>query len=536
MTSSNKQQVSFYGTLEPFASESVYFLMTDRFDDGDPSNNFEQQGGEFPSFRGELTGPNGDKAYVGYMGGDFKGILNNADYIHDMGFTAIWLTPIVDQPDAAFNGGETIEFGGAFKDGGKSAYHGYWGSNFFKVDEHLPSSDLSFKQLTTQLKDNFGIKTVLDIVTNHGSPAFTLNQSTQGKYGKLFGPNGKLVADHQNLSPEELDVNNPLHQFYNTKKDIMQLSDLNENNPAVLDYFSKAYLHWIDQGASAFRIDTIKHMPHHFWKRFSDRIRDKHNNFFMFAESFSFDADFIAQHTLEKNGALSVLDFPGRESMLKVFENPDSDFAELDAYLYLEDGPYANPYELMTYYDNHDMSRLNATENGFIDAHNWLFTARGIPVVYYGSEVGFMAGKLEHQGNRNYFGSKNIKSAPNSRIHQSLTQIGNIRKRSIALQKGLQINIELSKNKASFYRIFEHHGKNQTALVLLNKGEKAEVFEINKMLSNGKWVDAKTEQFFSLDENATLSVKVEPHDMKVLLLNQKNKNIELIALANQRMK
>ena len=92
-----------------------------------------------------------------------------------------------------------------------------------------------------------------------------------------------------------------------------------------------------------------------------------------------------------ENGGVSVLDFPGQAAMAEVFAKPGSDFARMQEALHLEDGVYRNPYELMTFYDNHDMARLAATEDGFIDANNWLFTARGIPVIYYGSEIGFMA-------------------------------------------------------------------------------------------------------------------------------------------------
>lgn len=528
------KNASYYGTTSNFASEAVYFLMTDRFVDGDPSNNHPEQGGVNSTYMGEMLGPNGEKAYVGYVGGDFKGIANNANYISDMGFTSIWLTPIVDQPDEAFAGGETIKFGGAFKDGGKTGYHGYWGSNFFKVDEHLPSKDLSFKQLTTHLK-KYQIKTVLDVVTNHGSPAYTMLPAQQKKFGQLFEKNGELVADHQNLPPTELDHNNPMHQFYNKKADIMQLSDMNENNPEVLDYFTRAYLHWINQGANAFRIDTIKHMPHHFWKRFSDNIRAKHPNFFMFAESYSFDAEFIAQHTLEKNGGVSVLDFPGRESMLKVFENSDGDYADLISYLYLEKSPYANPYELMTFYDNHDMSRINTTESGYINAHNWLFTSRGIPVVYYGSEVGFMSGKTEHQGNRNYFGQKNIERAKTHPIRKKLSEIANIRKGSIALQKGLQVNLKLDGNTASFIRVYQHEGLNQTALVLLNKGANETSFKIDKYLEAGIWTEAKSSKMIQVNQDLVLNAAVAANDVAVFIFNGINNHPELNKLLKQRM-
>jgi len=526
---------SYYGTLEPFASEAVYFLMTDRFVDGDASNNFVGQGGQYPTFQNPLTSPDGRKAYVGYMGGDFKGILENADYIKSMGFTSIWLTPIVDQPNEAFSGGEPIEFGGAFRDGGKTGYHGYWGVNFFKVDEHLPSTDLSFKQLTAQLRNNFQIKTVLDVVLNHGSPAFSMPEQ-RDEFGKIYDKNNQLIADHANLSPKDLDYNNPLQYFYNKNTEIVQLSDINEKNPKALAYFTDAYLYWIEQGADAFRIDTIKHMPHEFWKQFSDNIRNKHSDFFMFAESYSFDANFIAKHTLDKNGAVSVLDFPGRQLIIDTFENSSSDFSDITSYLYLEDSPYKNSYELMTFYDNHDMQRMNADNHGFIDAHNWLFTSRGIPVIYYGSEIGFMAGTKEHEGNRNYYGNENIKRANKHPVKESLSRIANLRKHSIALQKGLHVNLDFGKDTASFLRIYQHENQYQTALVLLNKGDTSKLISVGHFLSKGLWTDAFNNQQFSVNENGSLSVSIEPHQVKVLFYEKKNTNKALLKKLDALMK
>lgn len=524
---------TYYGTLEPFASEAIYFAMTDRFVDGDPTNNHPEQGGEFNSWQKPLTGPSGKKAFVGYMGGDFQGVLNNAKYIKDMGFTAIWLTPIVDNPDAAFSGGEKIEFGGAFKDGGKTGYHGYWGVNFFVEDEHLVSEKLKYKDLTSQLKNEFQIKTILDIVANHGAPAFSMPDGEQDKYGKLYDRHGIVIADHQNLEPEKLEPSNPLHQFYNTKKDIMQLSDFNENNPAVLEYFVDAYSQWIEHGAAAFRIDTIKHMPHHFWKKFSDRIREENPGFFMFAESYSFDANFIAEHTQPENGGISVLDFPGREAMLKVFENKNGNYQDLLTYLHLQNGPYKNPYELTTFYDNHDMSRINTDENGYIDIHNWLFTSRGIPVIYYGSEIGFMSGTSEHQGNRNYLGQERIDLAKTHPIKIALSRIANLRKSSIALQKGLQVNLSFDGDQAAFYRVFENQGTNQTALVLLNKGDQSYTFEIDKYLSAGEWRDSLTGAKTQVTDK--LSRLVSPHGVAVLFFDDATTNTAMIGQLEQLM-
>ncbi|MEM9404301.1 MAG: alpha-amylase family glycosyl hydrolase, partial [Pseudomonadota bacterium] len=236
----------FYGTLEPFAGEAVYFVVTDRFVDGDPANNFPEQGGKLGTFDIPIQHPNGGSGNIGYLGGDFRGILDNAAYIREMGFTAVWITPIVDQPDEAFSGGKTIAES-AFPDRGKTGYHGYWGSNFFAVDEHLESADLRFADFSAGLRGDHGLKLVLDVVANHGSPAFSM-PTDQPKFGELYALNGELVADHGNLRPQELDPQNPLHAFFHREPDINELSNLADTNPDVLAYFLDAYLHWIEQG------------------------------------------------------------------------------------------------------------------------------------------------------------------------------------------------------------------------------------------------------------------------------------------------
>jgi len=527
---------SFYGTKNDYASQAIYFLMTDRFVDGDPSNNQEQQGGDFPTFDIKLNGENDEHANVGYLGGDFQGVLNNAQYIKDMGFTSIWTTPIFDNPDQAFSGGEPITYGGAFKDGGKTGYHGYWGVNFYQVDEHYDSPSLSFKEFATKLDQEFQLDFVLDIVGNHGSPAYTM-PIDQPKFGELYDQNNTLVADHQNLHPEQLlhdlSSGNLLHKFYNNKPDIAQLSDLNENNPEVLAYFTNAYLQWLEQGADSIRIDTIKHMPHHFWKKLTDNIRAIHPDIFIFGESFSYDAGFIAEHTQPENGGVSVLDFPGQRAITSTFENKDSDYGDILSYLHLNNGTYHNPYELMTFYDNHDMARMNASDEGFIDANNWLFTARGIPVIYYGSEINFMTGKKEHEGNRNYLGQANIEKAKKHAIHRQLTNIANVRKNSVALQKGLQLNLDFSGNTASFYRVYQADGINQTALVLLNKGSAAQPIKVS-MLNAGAWQDVLSKKMITiLPEQQSLTLNIPAHSVKVLMLNKALSNVQLLELLSQ---
>lgn len=522
-TTEQAVQEEIYGTKEPFAAQAIYFVLTDRFVDGDPTNNHEQQGGENPTWQLRLDGPDGKFANVGYMGGDLQGVLNNADYIADMGFTAVWLSPVLDNPDEAFTGDEQITYGGQFKDGGKTGYHGYWATNFYKPDEHLISDSLSYADFTGAMREK-GFKTVFDIVANHGTPSWTMPVDQPG-YGELYNADGDLVADHMNLAPEDLSPQTePLHAFFHPYPDLVKLSNLNEHNPAVQDYLINSYLYWIEQGADAFRIDTIRHVSHRFWRTMAERIRAEHPGFYMFGESFQYDANFIAQHTQPKNGGIAVLDFPLQKAMVNVFESADSSFAELAEHLYLTHGPYHNPYELTTFYDNHDMARMNASDEGFIDAHNWLFTARGIPVVYQGSEFAFMRGTAEHAGNRNFIGQALLNEQQENPIRQALKSIAEVRKTTPALQRGLQYNLAMEGNQAMFYRVLVENGKTQIALVMLNKGDAPITMTADEFIEEGQWQEQLTGQL-AVTQNGTLTSTVPAHGVRVFVRNQPISNV-----------
>ena len=512
---------SFVGTTEPMAAHAVYFVMTDRFVNGDPSNDHRGQGlPDHGTWGGPVPGaPPGKEDFVGYLGGDFRGLLDNAGYIRDMGFGAVWLTPIVEQPDEAFSGGTPAAWAKMFTDGGKSGYHGYWSTNFYEIDEHLPSDGLDFRALTAGLRAR-GLKTVLDVVANHGSPSFSA-PTQRDTFGKLFNEAGELVADHQNLPPRRLKPgNNPLHAFFRTEPDIAELSNFDETNPAVIDYLVGSSLKWLGQGADALRLDTIKHMPLPFWKTYADRLRAEHPGLFMFGEAFTYEPEVLGAFTQPANGEISVLDFPLQKAMGEVFGKRDADYEAIVPALFLDGGPYANPYVLMTFYDNHDMPRLDADDAGFINANNLLFTVRGIPVVYQGSEVGFMRGTAEHAGNRNYFGQARIDAAPSNPIHAALKRIATLRANTPALQRGLQVNVEFEGDRAAFYRVLEQDSVAQTALVLLNKGDRAARFRIDELAQPGRWREALGGATRVLAAGEAFEAEVPANGVQVFLFEQ----------------
>ncbi|MEN7343180.1 MAG: alpha-amylase family glycosyl hydrolase [Pseudomonadota bacterium] len=504
----------FVGTDHPFASEAVYFIVTDRFVDGDPSNNYPQQGGEWHSFDREITSPEGYKANIGYLGGDFRGVLDHADYIAEMGFTSVWLTPVVDNPDEAFSGGVAV--GEGFPaDHGKTGYHGYWGVNFFALDEHLISADLDYAGLDAGLEAK-GLGLVLDVVCNHGSPSFDM-PSDQPKFGELYDASGQLVADHQNLEPEALVDDERLHAMYRRDRDIGQLSNLDDESPRVLEYCASATMKWLDQGADAIRIDTIKHMPDAFWAAYAARLRESHPGLFMFAEHWSYEAKDVSRHTFPENGNISVLDFPLQRAMSQVFGQSNQGYEVLATPLHLNDGMYYNPYELMSFYDNHDMSRLDADANGFIDANNWLFTARGIPVVYYGSESAFRAGRGEHAGNRDFFGAARVEQAREHPIRRQLINIAERRKALPALQRGLQHNVMLEGDQAAFLRVLQHDDLSQSVLVLLNKSDADSEVRVDTGLPDVVWRADDASTVWRVSGDSIVSATVPAHGVVLLI-------------------
>ena len=509
----------YVGTTEPFAAHAVYFVVTDRFVNGDTSNDQREQGGRNPKLRTfdrptPGSAANGDN--IGYLGGDFKGLADNFNYIQDMGFNAVWITPIIDNPEEAFTGGKPAKKDGFWTDGGKTGYHGYWGVNFYKLDEHLPSPGLDFAGLT-QAAHARDMKVVLDIVANHGSPAFSMPKK-QPKFGEVYDASGALIADHANRAPEKLDHSKPLQTFFNRKGGLAELSDFNDTNPAVMEYLVGAYSQWIDQGADAFRIDTIGWMPDAFWNAFVKRMREKKPGMYMFGEAFDYDAAKIATHTWRENANVSVLDFPLKQAMDEVFGRKQVGYERIAPAMQLGNGPYTDPYALATFYDNHDMPRLDASDAGFIDAHNFLMTARGIPVVYYGSETGFMRGTAEHSGNRNYFGTERIAAARSNPIQQALTRIANVRRATPALQRGLQVNLELQGTRAAFYRVLQHAGTSQTALVLLNKGDAPTTFALDTHVQPGRW-QSRINNVLHQVTSEPLRIEVPAHGVDVLVLN-----------------
>ena len=368
----------------PQSDESVYFVMTDRFENGDTSNDY---GGSDKSV--SVSGYLPDD--IGWWhGGDFKGLTKRLDYIKSMGFTSLWITPPVVQKSVQ---------------GNSSAYHGYWGIDFTTVDPHL-GSDADFKELVSQAH-KLNMKVIIDVVVNHTADVIYYDNSGRPQVSAAEANIKKpdwlnLISNYHNLG------NNPRIGNTVLDGDFFGLDDLETENPKVISGWIDVWTNWITKfDIDGMRIDTFKHVNPEFWKVFIPKIQAAalaagKKDFPIFGEASDTDAQSLSVY-VAGGEVPSVLDFDFQKQVKSFVQFGVS--AENLADLFNRDDLYTtsttNSYGLATFLGNHDMGRIgyflsNAVSAGESQtlleraklANAALFLLRGGPVLYYGDEKG----------------------------------------------------------------------------------------------------------------------------------------------------
>lgn len=407
---------------EAGAGQQFYFVMTDRFANGDTSND---TGGLAADRLVSGFDPT-DKGF--YHGGDLAGLRSHLDYIQGLGTTAIWLTPsFVNKP---------VQGAGADASAG---YHGYWITDFTHIDPHLGTN----AELQSLIADAHarGIKVYFDIITNHTADVISYEGGVYDYVDKAAHPYTDATgtefdpadyaggATFPTLDPatsfpyvpvvdsSEADVKvpawlNDVTKYHNrgnstytgessTYGDFAGLDDLMTEDPAVVQGFVDVYDAWVDLGVDGFRIDTVKHVNTEFWTQFTAAVQAHaqsigKDDFFMFGEVYDADATKTAPYVRDTDMS-SVLDF--------AFQSAASTFArgfspDTLSSLFASDDWYTTPHSsataLPTFLGNHDMGRFGYLVRDDTDglarselAHSLMFLSRGQPVVYYGDEQGF---------------------------------------------------------------------------------------------------------------------------------------------------
>lgn len=443
----------------PARQELIYFVLPDRFENADPSND-----------RGGLHGgpliTGFDPQSAGFFhGGDLRGVRARLDYIAGLGTTAIWLGALFQNQVVQGPPGQE-----------SAGYHGYWITDFTRVDPHFGSAaDL---HALIDAAHERGIKVYLDIVINHTAdviryrecPTTTCPYRSRADYPytRRGGIGGEAINDGfagdaatdqtaENFShltradyaytpflpigkehvkvPEWL--NDPIY-YHNRGNsdapgesallgDFSGLDDLMTEHPRVVQGFIEIYGRWIDDfGIDGFRIDTAKHVNAEFWQAFVPAMQQRatargipHFHIFGEVQSTAFDPALLARHT-RVDGLPSVLDFGFAAAVRDVVagETGTARLAELFADDVLYAGGPAAALELPTFISNHDDGRFaylvhrqkpDAAPAEVLRrvtlAYAMLYTLRGVPVLYYGDEQGFSGG-VDRDGREDMFPSR----------------------------------------------------------------------------------------------------------------------------------
>lgn len=489
--------------------QSIYQIITDRFYDGDPSN--DNADGNY-----DPAGHRGTSVH----GGDFKGIEEKLDYIKSLGATAIWISPVVLNA--------------------RGEFHGYAGLNFFKVDPHWGT--LADLQHLVRAAHAHGILVIDDIVVNHGGNL--VDSSDPGYPAFKYPPDGYLLRFRnpakQYPPPFDLNVTNAslTNLFHNngeiqdyhdpTQVELGELSGLDDfrtETPFVRAQMTKIYEYWIrEAGFDGFRIDTVKHVEMGFWPEWCPAVRafaaahDK-PNFFMFGEALDHSEAKCGSYTGQMGGGPfkldSVLDYPLYFNINPVFGRAtggNRQIAEHDRAVAANYDPAAQN-QLVTFLDNHDQPRFLSIPGATVDrlkvALAFLYTAHGIPCLYYGTEQAFNGGKDPWDREDMFAGqfewgpSRGDNFNMTHPLFQFVARLNNIRRLYPALQTGVQSNLWSDATGPGLFAYTRRLGP-QEVFVIFNTAETNQILPACSMA-----YPAGTKLVNVLEENETVTVNAD---------------------------
>lgn len=375
-----------------WSKQSIYFIMTDRFSNGDTSND------NYGGFNSSNSDPRK------WHGGDFQGIINQLDYIKNMGFTAIWITPVTMQKS-------------------DYAYHGYHTYDFYAIDGHLGTMD-KLKELIRKTHDK-NIAVMLDVVVNHTGDFQPANGFAKAPFDKA-----DWYHHHGDITGADYSSNN---QWKIENGDVAGLDDLDQDNPDTANEL-KNWIKWLlnESGVDGLRVDTVKHVPKGFLKDF-----DQAANTFTIGEIYSGDPAYVGDYTRYLDAAL---DFPMYYTIKEVFGH-DQSMTKIKE-RYSDDRHYRDAQTNGVFIDNHDVKRFlnDASGKPGASSDKWpqlkaalgfTLTSRGIAIIYQGTEQGFNGG--DDPANR-----ENVVFNANHDLYQYIAKLNRVRNSHPALQNGTQ--------------------------------------------------------------------------------------------------
>lgn len=360
------------------SADLVYLLMPDRFANGDASND---------AFANMLDTAKSRSNMFNRHGGDLQGVIKNLDYMKDLGVTALWMTPVVEN-----NMARTIEGGVS-----RSTYHGYAFTNQYQVDKRLGGNEV-YKQLSGELHKR-GMKLIQDAVYNHvGKDHFFIQDMPMKDWVNQW-------PEYTNTSYKDQPLVDPYASEIDRKTSVSGwftpfLVDLNQRNPYVANFLIQ-YAIWATQEFSldGWRVDTYFYSDPTFLNKVNKALLTEFPKLGIFGEAWVhsvINSAYFAENNLDipfKHNIPGVTDFPLYFAML---DGLNQAFGWTDGVnkvynTLAQDIAYKDPFRNSIFLDNHDLDRIYSVIGEDFDkykmAMNWLLTQRGIPQLYYGTEI-----------------------------------------------------------------------------------------------------------------------------------------------------
>ncbi|UMB61823.1 glycoside hydrolase family 13 protein [Lutibacter sp. A80] len=460
------------------SSDAIYLITPDRFANADPLNDIVEGMRETKIDR---------KDDYARHGGDIKGITAHLDYISDMGFTAIWATPVLEN------------------DMEESSYHGYAITDFYNPDPRFGTMD-EYIELATKSKAK-GLKFVMDQVANHigiehwwmhDLPSKEwINYQEEFLNGELVITNHRRTVNQDNYASEK-DKN-----LMNEGWFVSAMPDLNQKNPLVANYLIQNSIWWVEMlDLGGIRQDTYPYPDKDFMSNWAGAIMNEYPNFSIVGEEWSLNPLLIGywqKGQLNKDGyqsnLTSTMDFPMQHAIVNALneaESWDTGFVKMYEGL-ANDFSYANPSKIMIFPDNHDMSRIFTQLNeDFVNtkmALGYILALPRIAQIYYGTEVllndtakpgdhGLIRSDFPggwHTDKINAFTGKGL-SEKQQEMQLYLKKVLNYRKNSEAIHSGKTVHFAPDNGVYVLFRLLG----DEVVAVILNKNEKTIELDLNK--------------------------------------------------------
>lgn len=497
-----------------FTSKDVmYLIMPDRFANGDYSNDSQPN----------LTEKANRNLPSGRHGGDLRGIIKNLDYLQNLGVTALWLTPANEDNEK------------------QTSYHGYAQTDLYKIDGRYGTNE-EYLELSRQLQKR-GMMLIQDYVTNHWGISHWLIQDLptkdwihqfsdgEGKYG--FKRSNYRTTSQFDTNVAEIDKKEALNGWFDTT-----MPDLNQSNPLVLKYLTQNAIWWIEYAElGGLRVDTYPYNDKEAMSKWAKAITDEYPNINIVGEAWMYSPAHISYW--QKNSKIgeidgynsnlpSVMDFTlytdlphalkeeesWDKGMIKIYNSFGNDFL------------YPDINNILVFFENHDTERFNEIFNGdsryYKTALTLISTVRGIPQIYYGSEIGM-------RGDKNKSGDADIRrdfpggwkeDKQNAFNIQTQTkeqkEFYDFTQKILNWRKGKEV-IHTGKTKhympkEKVYVYFRYNEK-EKVMVVLNNNEKEQTFDLNRFseslnaVSKGKDVVSGKEFSVSTQNKLTIAPK-----------------------------